>query len=126
MKPVYQTIFDKPHGNCLQACVASILELDLDQVPNFVENDDWFQALETFLERFDLQPAQLDPTKTEKIWKPTGFHIKGGLGPRKLHHAVVGLAGKTVHDPHPDGGGLVLLEDWIVFVATMTHGKVEP
>lgn len=30
MKPVDQTIFGKPGGNCLAACIATILELPLD------------------------------------------------------------------------------------------------
>lgn len=33
MKPVDQTTFGAPHGNCLMACVASILEVPLDSLP---------------------------------------------------------------------------------------------
>jgi hypothetical protein len=32
MKPVFQTRYDPPNGNCMAACVASILELPLDDV----------------------------------------------------------------------------------------------
>jgi hypothetical protein len=35
MKPVYQTIFDPENGNCFTACLASILETDIENVPNF-------------------------------------------------------------------------------------------
>lgn len=35
MKPVMQTIFDSENGNCFSACLASILELPLESVPNF-------------------------------------------------------------------------------------------
>jgi hypothetical protein len=37
MKRVFQTIIDKDHGNCEQAAMASLLELTLDEVPNFIE-----------------------------------------------------------------------------------------
>lgn len=36
MKPVMQTKFTKDDGNCLQACMASILELPIESVPDFV------------------------------------------------------------------------------------------
>jgi hypothetical protein len=36
MKPVYQTIVDPGRGDCWRACIASILELPIEEVPNFV------------------------------------------------------------------------------------------
>lgn len=39
MKKIYQTIVDKGKGNCMQATIASILELPLKEVPNFIEYD---------------------------------------------------------------------------------------
>jgi hypothetical protein len=36
MKPVYQKITEIGKGDCWRACIASILELDIDSVPNFV------------------------------------------------------------------------------------------
>lgn len=36
------------------------------------------------------------------------YHVVVGPSPRGAYnHAVVGLNGKIVHDPHPDGGGLL-------------------
>ncbi len=35
MKPVNQTLFGDGNGNCFTACVASILELPIEAVPNF-------------------------------------------------------------------------------------------
>ena len=37
MKKVFQTIVDKRHGNCMQAAVASLFDLELEEVPNFIE-----------------------------------------------------------------------------------------
>ena len=39
MKPVFQKIVNSKIGDCWRCCIASILELDADQVPNFVEGD---------------------------------------------------------------------------------------
>jgi|EP01047_Picozoa_sp_COSAG01_P067476 hypothetical protein len=36
MRPVEQTVFGAGAGNALQACIASMLEMDLDSVPNFI------------------------------------------------------------------------------------------
>ncbi len=41
MKKVYQTIVDPIKGNCMQAAIASLFELDLEEVPNFIELEDW-------------------------------------------------------------------------------------
>jgi len=43
MWKVAQTILEPPKGNCLAACVASLLELHLTEVPNFAEFDNWSQ-----------------------------------------------------------------------------------
>lgn len=44
MKKVYQRIIDPKKGDCFKCCIASLLELDYDEVPNFVEQEDWFGA----------------------------------------------------------------------------------
>lgn len=36
MKPVFQKVVDAGKGDCWAACIASILELPLEEVPNFV------------------------------------------------------------------------------------------
>jgi hypothetical protein len=49
MKPVYQTFIDGKRGNCMQAVMASLFELPLEMVPNFIEfGQDWFQIMIRF------------------------------------------------------------------------------
>lgn len=36
MQPVKQTIHDSKTGNCVSACLASLLDVELDTVPNFL------------------------------------------------------------------------------------------
>ena len=38
MIPIFQQIVDKGRGDCFNCCVASIFELNYDQVPNFIED----------------------------------------------------------------------------------------
>jgi len=125
MRPVDQTRFGAPDGNCMEACVASILELELDEVPDLaILGNGWYDTLVDFLARFDLEPLELDAQKARKIWVPTGFHIISGKSLRgNFLHAVVGLGGKMVHDPHPDRGGLAREEQWTVFVVRFLKKK---
>jgi hypothetical protein len=105
MRPVTQTIFhDDPDGrpgNCLQACIASLLDLPLDDVPHFLLHDDWTGALEQFLtahgRRLHAQPAS-DHCAYGMAWGPSK---------RGVRHAVVWADGRMAHDPHPSHAGLL-------------------
>lgn len=52
MKKVYQRILDPNRGDCFKCAICSILELDYDSVPNFIEltgKGEWFiQAAKVF------------------------------------------------------------------------------
>lgn len=52
MKKVYQRIDDPRNGDCFKCVICTILGLDYDAVPNFVEyGDAWFEmAIQTFKE----------------------------------------------------------------------------
>jgi hypothetical protein len=105
MKPVHQTIFTPPQGNCLQAAVASVLELPLDAVPNYMDGpQNHWDVLYAFLARYDLQPLAI-PYNDK--FSPLGYYIIQGWSPRgDYHHAVVARNGVIAHDPHPDHTGL--------------------
>lgn len=101
--------FNEPCGNCLQAALASILELPLDQVPHFCDVNahglgyDWYAEMNAWLEqRFGLMVVYIH----ESEWKPTGFHLLSGTSPRGSQHETVGYNGELAHDPHPIGGGV--------------------
>ena len=36
MKKNFQTVVNKGNGNCMQAAIASLLDLELEDVPNFI------------------------------------------------------------------------------------------
>lgn len=114
MKPVFQTLFDERDGNCLQACLASVLELPLSAVPNLIARDDWWKAMNAWLTVERGLELMAFPVGE---WKPTGLHLTSGAGSRNMEHVVVSHRGRMVHDPHVAGKGLVEEKTYWVFVA---------
>lgn len=105
---LHQTQFGKPRGNCFATCLACILEIPLDDVPNFCEHDNWRDETDKWLEPYGLfyQDIVLIGDARDELTQYWGYHVISGDGPRGLRHSVVGYRGKMVHDPHPDGGGV--------------------
>ncbi|AIZ01780.1 hypothetical protein ArV1_093 [Arthrobacter phage vB_ArtM-ArV1] len=118
MIPVDQTILhtEETVGNCWQACIASLLELPIEDVPHFILHEDWWEATKAFvsvhkpgwtIEHYPtVFPAYQDPDHPEA---PT--HVIGsGQSPRGdfLHAAIVdAVTGELAHDPHPSRAGFV-------------------
>lgn len=92
-------------GNCLNACIASILELPLKAVPELGE--DWLGDLNRFLARHGLRYRRVPMYK-----KPSGWSTIEGVSPRGGLHACVAKDGELAWDPHPieDGTGQGLVE----------------
>lgn len=123
MRCIDQTTFGHPGGNCFSACVASILELPLEDVPYFMAEpeDQWYARFETWLECRDMYPLMQPLPDGPRGWAPSGFHILSGHSPRKPDdpealHSVVGYHGRILHDPHPSRAGLLSWKDTIVLV----------
>lgn len=49
MTPVYQTIIDPGKGNCQQAAIASLFDLELHQVPDFKKADSFWTSCINFV-----------------------------------------------------------------------------
>lgn len=97
MIPVEQqhmAVFDEngdcvQRGDCLSACVASVFELSLDDVPFFVEADSWWKDYHDFvrergflLERAWFTVGDDDPTKLkgwpgDRYWLATVYSPRG-------------------------------------------------
>lgn len=121
MTPVDQTRFydpslpvDQQRGNCLQAVIASLLDLPLDEVPHFVQDDvnsggrvNWWNSMIEFVHThgWGLHGATLETHPGEHL-------MVSGPSPRGqgIHHVVVYRDGQMVHDPHPDRTGLLSVE----------------
>lgn len=119
MRPVYQTKFetnvtrpDDPDawGDCFSACVASILEIELSEVPVFAASPtgSWFLAFEEWARSRSLGVVVSYTEGAPWYISPGVLAIASGKSPRgEWRHSVVmdGL-GEIVHDPRPEGGGL--------------------
>jgi hypothetical protein len=113
VKPVFQTVFDAIKGNCLQASLASALELSLEAVPDLIQRDDWHEALNKWLrETYGVEVVCVPAGG----WTPPGIHLTGGKGARGLEHVVVSKDGAMIHDPHPKNGGLSEEKEHWLFV----------
>ncbi len=112
MDKVYQTIFqdEKNTGNCLQACIATLFGLPLEEVPHFATMGDyWFQNLIKWGLGHGILTMMLDGYPPSEI-----YTIMGGPSPRGnfTHAVVVGPNNEVVHDPHPSGDGLAPGDRW--------------
>lgn len=124
MKPVEQTRFGSPGGNCLQACLASVLELPLDDVPDFCnehpgEDEDasrWIKELAAWLEGYELTCLVANMHEGILPWWTTLYWIAGGKTHRRGYHSVVYKGQELAHDPHPDKVGLKAVEDAVLLL----------
>jgi hypothetical protein len=110
-------------GDCVRACVATILNEPLDAVLHYAQyGARWFDVMRldarteheldwAYYELDDL--LELPPEN-----QPVGWCILTGPSPRgPFNHAVVGTgSGRIVHDPHPSRAGLEQVVDAIVLV----------
>lgn len=115
MNRVTQTRIGK-NGNCFNACIASILEVPLETVPEFSgEGEHWLVQLAGYLDRFGLYYVQVP--KTDPIVKVmfaygNTFSTIEGVSPNNIPHACVALNGKLVWDPDPRKVGLRTIETY--------------
>eukprot|EP00756_Hemistasia_phaeocysticola_P065214 Hpha_TRINITY_DN8397_c1_g1::TRINITY_DN8397_c1_g1_i1::g.154197::m.154197 len=121
---VMQTDFSPGKGNALQACVASILGVGLDGVPNFIELPSYEAGIKEAAEKagFEarkMKPADLSPSYVGCLCLVRGKSPRGAFG-HVVVGRVVGGAEKPgvelLHDPHPDGSMLDPVEEfgWVM------------
>jgi hypothetical protein len=122
MKPVDQTTFGEEKGNCFSACVASILEISIEEVPFFMGPGAWWPRFQEWLEKRDYYPLSWSvPEKDQKNMAPYGVHILSGKSPRDIQypeysHAVVACGSEIIHDPHPSRDGIESFDTFILIV----------
>jgi hypothetical protein len=100
MSEVTQTDTGPGTGNCLQAAVASLLDLPLEEVPHFILHSDWEVRFWTFMEDHGYTVRQV-------LAGPGVTGIAVGPTVRGTFHAVVMADGEVVWDPHPSRHGLL-------------------
>jgi hypothetical protein len=118
VKQKYLHIPDEQAGDCWRACLASILECDIElfPAPNII--DDWsdyypkiFQVLHSL--GYLWIGYTIENTDRTSLLAPDtdGYIIAVGKSPRstiekRVNHSVVWKNG-IIHDPHPDNKGIL-------------------
>jgi len=105
-------------GDCFKTCVAYLLGINPDIVPNFCAMEgDWIQHLQAWLEPRGLMYLELDCDKNDMLdchaLIDGTLCILTGHSPRnpEKFHCIIGKyvlkdneqQMKYIHDPHPDG-----------------------
>lgn len=138
MKKVFQTVVSKDNGNCMQAAIASLFDLDLNEVPNFIEFDkDGLGNAQYELLKF-LRSKGLDYCHINRSSKRDFEELKriakfdGGVNgyfyatvPSQTfenigHAVVVDTDLNIVHDPNPNQLALKLKPEDVEGIVTVT------
>lgn len=144
MIPVDQIRVSAPMGQCTEAAIASLLHVQLGDVPDLYDParpDDRSETWPALLRWINAQgylwiggplggdrplplllPMDLPYVaeranlgwKLRRWWR--GHHLLLGYNPAGVGHACVGLAGALVHDPNPSRAGLATVDEVAVLV----------
>lgn len=119
---VDQTIFaadPKRKGNCVAACIATLLGVDLEEVPHFIEfgiaygdSEDgkssegrhWWAMMLGFLAGRGLWVTELESVRHADRGEAL---LVAGPSPRGVMHQVLYRDGRLWHDPHPSRDGVL-------------------
>jgi len=137
VKPVKQQFRHFPEyglwGDCHRACIASILELPLEEVPHFCDGGQEVGGLDCPVRSW-LDERGLFQTNTPYngnidldqllhdlgIVLPGIYFILGGSSRNGVGHSLVAGEGRIVHDPSIDGSGCVgPMEDGLYWVTVI-------
>ena len=105
---VDQTRFGGEDGNCLAACLATLLRLDINEVPGFFSDDEgtWREKMGAWLVARGW--GHLCITGAPPKMLGPALSIVSGKSPRgDWLHATVWRGCELLHDPHPSRAGLV-------------------
>lgn len=129
MKKVYQTIINKTKGNCMQAAFASLFELPIEKVPDFISmsEDVWFKSMCNFIKdqgyEFrgslynpnDLKNGRNDFDRLKNYKGVNGYHFAAVYSPKYYknkdkspvtHAVIVDNDLNIVHDVNPNNKDL--------------------
>lgn len=106
MKPIKQKYNNPQTGDCFAACIASILEIPLEDVPNVANKKNWWNEIDEWLKDRNLRFVEFE--EYTDWWMNGLYSIMIGDSPNfdNIRHCVVGLNGKIVHDPAKSNLGI--------------------
>lgn len=121
-------------GDCHAACIASLLEVELDEVPAITLADledvgAWWRRLGAYLAKQGLYLLKVPAgaghwsgaagSDQEELWIACGKSPRSGV-----FHCVVCRGAEVVHDPHPSGRGIESV-DTAEFLVLLDPARLE-
>ena len=115
----------------MSACLASIFELPIKEVPTFAMKKYYWDHVQAWLRErgyyvFTLNTGTDGYDQEQLSGVIEGYHTMAGPGPRGCRHVVVGKSGKVVHDPHPSRAGLLEIDEWDLYIPIDPARKEQP
>jgi hypothetical protein len=120
MRGVTQSREGFPGGDCVRASWATLLGLDLEDIPPLdpgtamslgVEQGDleraWLASIGLDLVEIKVGPDDELPEEVLGCVPDGVAHLMSGISPRGFGHRCVGVGGQLVWDPHPSRDGLL-------------------
>ena len=112
MTPIFQTDYSKKTGNCLQACIASIFDLNMFEVPNLLEQTQdapelWRLLSEWCEKKLNCKSVLIEVSAESEFLIANLLCV--AIGKAKVSgqdHAVV-WCNNVVHDPSLGGKGFI-------------------
>ena len=116
MIPVNQQYKHQPgkgiFGDCYRACIASVLEKPIEDVPHFLIDDPSQEVYEERIQKFFKDnkivriciPYMTDPRVHMKNVNSNIYYILSGTSSDGIAHSVVCIDNGIVHDPAGDVG----------------------
>ncbi len=127
--PIYNTLLndDKVYqwvkDDCLKCCIASLLHLPYEAVPNFFAGlpqgvpvpatvnefmQRWFNDRGHYLIEVPMSADSVEEMMQMLAMLHPGLNMMlSGKSPRGKDHAVIVRDGQLIHDPSRDGGGII-------------------
>lgn len=108
---VMQTIISK-NGNCFPACLATVLGLKLEDIPNFAmaskgDRTKYWELVKDYLTTIGYKHTLVPFRRVKGTPQLNGLVIVIGSAPTGSTHSVVYRDGSLFHDPHPNGNGVM-------------------
>jgi hypothetical protein len=111
---------EEERGDCFTACIASLVGVELSEIPNFCAYDDEWPSncKEWLFERGIVRVVFSSYPIAESVaeeYKELVL-IASGPGPRGHRHAVLWKNNDLLWDPHPSRDGLLKAEEFDMLV----------
>lgn len=110
-------------NDCVRACVATIFDLPIADVPHFVEvaGSRWRLELMAWLKATRPEFVMMELPPVRGAWLEGAVGIACGKSPRypdgTIKHAVVWQDYEMLHDPHPSRAGLTGEPEHVIYFA---------